>query len=71
MARNEVTIVTEYIPFRYFTRTASKTLVWEQVQSRRAMTWNQDSGGRDPGESIEYTKHRLSHRVIRGLGVIP
>ncbi len=33
-------IVTEYIPFRYFTHTASKTLVWEQVQSRRAMTWN-------------------------------
>ncbi len=30
----------DYILFRYFTRTASKTLVWEQVQSRRAMTWN-------------------------------
>ncbi len=38
--RTKVTIVTKYVPFRYFTRTGSKTLVWEQVQSRRAMTWN-------------------------------
>ncbi len=28
-------------------------LVWEPVQSRRAMMWN-------PGDSIEYTKHRVS-----------
>ncbi len=38
----EVTIVTEYVPFRYFTRTASRDrrLVWEPIQSRRAMTQN-------------------------------
>ncbi len=35
-----VTIVTKYIPFQYFTRSTSKTLEWEQVQSRCAMTWN-------------------------------
>ncbi len=27
--------------------------------------------GLDPGESIEYTNHRVSHEVIRGLGVVP
>ncbi len=38
----EATIVTEYVPFRYFTRTASRyrRLVWEPVQSRHAMMWN-------------------------------
>ncbi len=46
MARNvpisqgtEATIVTEYVPFRYFIRTAS-SLVWEPVQSRHAMMRN-------------------------------
>ncbi len=37
----DVTIVTEYIPFRYFTRTVSSfDAVWKPVQSRRAMTRN-------------------------------
>ncbi len=34
----EVTIVTEYVPFRYFTYT--DTVQWEPVQSHRAMTGN-------------------------------
>ncbi len=37
----EVTIVTEYVPFGYFTRTVSNIdAVWEPIQSRRAMTRN-------------------------------
>ncbi len=46
--RTEVTIITEYIPFRYFTRTASKTLYGNQYNHGvlwGGTTQNQDSGG--------------------------
>ncbi len=76
----EVTIVTEYVPFRDYTRTASRDAVWETVQSRRAIMRNdsiQDSRGIRTGESVEYTEHRvrleghpwLGCRPIRILGV--
>ncbi len=59
----EVMIVTEYCSFQDYTRTASKTLYG--IQSNHAVLWCRTTRikthvGLDPGESVEYTKHRVS-----------
>ncbi len=61
----EVTIVTEYVPFRYFTRTAlsidacmGTSPIMPRYEAERLET--KTHVGLGPGESIEYTKHRVS-----------
>ncbi len=61
----EVTIVTEYIPFQYFTRTASSidacigtSLITPCYDAERLET--KTHVGLGPGESMEYNKHRVS-----------
>ncbi len=62
----EVTIVTEYVPFRYSTRTASvrrcmgTSTITPCYDGERLKT--QTHVGEDPGELIKYTKHRLSRQ---------
>ncbi len=57
----KVTIVTEYVPFRYSTRTASvrrcmgTSTITPCYDGERLKTQN-------PGELIKYTKHRLSRQ---------
>ncbi len=56
----EVTIVTEYAPFRYFTRTVSMgtSSITPCYDVERLKTKTHMALG--PGESIEYIKHRVS-----------
>ncbi len=62
----EVTIATEYVPFRYFTRTASIYIDVSMGTSSIMPCYDVERletkthVGLGPGESIEYIKHRVS-----------
>ncbi len=67
----EVTIVTEHVPFRYFTRTISMgtSSITPCYDIERLET--KTHVGLGPGESIEYSKHRVSLEGHPWLGCRP